>query len=141
MAELTKEELKVKLADAEAALNLADEHLQKTAALNMTLTAENADAAKANQLLKAELEVIKGESEAKDAIIAALEAELATSKSQATGAPKTAALGDKKYRVILPAIRYKGLIITADSILNDEDLLAELVAKGSGAVEEVTEVQ
>jgi hypothetical protein len=139
MAELTKEELKAKLDKAESNLKLAEEHLQKTAALNLTLTTENSDAATANQLLKAELETVKAESAAKDGVIAALEAELATSQSQAVGAPKTASLGGKKYRVTIPAIRHKGLIITADSILNDEDLLAELVAKGSGAVEEVTD--
>ena len=111
MAELTKEELKTQLADAVASL----------------------------ETVETELATVKAENLAKGAIIAALEAELATSQSTAIGAPKTASLGGKKYRVTIPAIRHKGNIVTAEDILGNEELLAELVALVSGAIEEVTD--
>jgi predicted RNase H-like nuclease (RuvC/YqgF family) len=91
------------------------------------------------EALKAENASLKSEIEAKDTIIQALEAELATTKTQVVGAAKIGTLGGKKYRAAMPMVNHKGTIYKTEEILENEELLAVFVAKGSGAVEEVTD--
>ena len=118
-----------------------------------TAQQENKEAKQANDLLRNELSQVKEryevlvesadvllqEKEANTAIIEALEAELKELKAADPTAPKLATLGAKKYRVVVPVFYHKREMRTAEEVLNNEELLAELVAKKSGVIAEVEE--
>ncbi len=99
--------------------------------------AEDLGSLKAENLaLRAKIEALQSESEAKTIVIATLEAEL---QKQAESLPKlqVATLGGKKYRATMPAFRWKGTLYTSKDVLENETLLAQLVEMQSGAIEEV----
>lgn len=98
---------------------------------------EDLESLKAENLaLRAKIEALQSESEAKTIVIATLEAEL---QKQAESLPKlqVATLGGKKYRATMPAFRWKGTLYTSKDVLENETLLAQLVEMQSGAIEEV----
>lgn len=130
-----------------------DDEIATLKASLATAQQENKEAKQANDLLRAQLsqlsekydvlvesaDVLLQEKEANSAIIEALEAELKEMKAADPTAPKLATLGATKYRVVVPVFQHKREIRTAEEVMNDEELLAELVAKKSGVIAEVEE--
>ena len=46
-------------------------------------------------------------------------------------------IGKDTYKFVLPQFRHGGQLVTAIDALNDKDLLADLVKKGSGVIKQV----
>ncbi|MCA0231592.1 MAG: hypothetical protein LCH91_14060 [Bacteroidetes bacterium] len=78
--------------------------------------------------------------EAKNKIIASLEAEVAELKAEKGASPKaqTVKIGKKTYTVSIPRFNFKGKSYTASDVANDQKLAAELVEEQSGVLVEVT---
>ncbi|AYQ31428.1 hypothetical protein [Runella sp. SP2] len=80
------------------------------------------------------------ELEAKDKIIASLEAEITQLKSEKGAAPKapTVKVAKKTYMVSIPRFNFKGKVYTSADVVNDQKLADELVKEDSGVLVEVT---
>lgn len=80
------------------------------------------------------------ELDAKNKIIASLEAEVAELKAEKGASPKapTVKVGKKTYMVVIPNFSFKGKRYTASDVVNDPKLAAELVEEQSGVLVEVT---
>jgi hypothetical protein len=78
------------------------------------------------------------ELEAKDKIIASLEAEIAQLKSEKGAVSKapTVKIGKKTFFVTVPRFNYKGQVYNAADVVNDPKLAAALNEEKSGVLEE-----